>query len=60
VGIDKSQSRAMGTSSEQTCKYGFASQSLNCLFRDFFAICCFYLAFTEQKKDLRKKNMNEI
>lgn len=59
VGIDKSQSRAMGTSSEQTCKYSFASQSLNCLFRDFFVICCFYLAFTEQKKDLRKKK-NEI
>lgn len=57
MGIDKSQSRAMGTSSEQTCKYSFASQSPNCLFRDFSVICCFYLAFTEQKerKDLREK-----
>lgn len=52
----------MGTSSEQTGKYSFASQSPNCLFRDFFVICCFYLAFTEQKqkKDLRKKKINEI
>lgn len=57
MGIDKSQSRAMGTSSEQTCKYSFTSQSPNCLFREFSVICCFYLAFTEQKqrKDLRKK-----
>lgn len=51
----------MGTSSEQTCKYSFASQSPNCLFRDFSVICCFYLAFTEQKqrKDLRRKKKDE-